>query len=317
MTESKKEMSQPTLPLSKIFIPDNLRTKGWKKNLSGLVKLIKESGLKQPPGVVPYPENKSGPNGETHILVFGFRRLEALKQLNWTVVPVTLLPATHSNEKDIFVARIVENFGREDLSPLEEAAAYKSAIDDFNFTAKEIALRVGKTGGYVSQRLNLLKMPDYIQDAVQKGEITQTHVRELSRITDKGEQKRLLEKAKHTKLTAFKEDITSAESVKRTARGRPESFPGHEKHEASTATAQPKNPQGIPIPKIPQNDGRRSMSEEKEALSILDGYAQKAKELKVRSQQEFFRGMSRGIGWTCGLVSELIAPERKAEIKQK
>lgn len=290
-TAEKETIIQPTLSISKIFVPKNLRHAGWEKNLDDLLKLVQEAGLKQPPGVRAYPDGKLGPNGETHELVFGFRRLEACKRLGYTTIPVTILSSKSSN-KDVFVARLVENFGREDLSPLEEAEALKLAIDKLGFTAKDLAAHIGKTAGYVSQRLSLLKMSGPIKEAVQRAEITPTHARELARVTDEREQSKLLERAKRTPMPEFKEQVEAASSKRQTNRGR-KAEPKKEK--------QPSHAEG----KIAVED-IRPKGELKKALSDLDVYKKRAVDANDRLQAEFFKGMMRGIGWAGGMVRELL-----------
>ena len=292
MTNKKKTMTQPTLPISKIFIPKNLRRAGWEKNINELTKLIEDAGLKQPPGVKAYTDGKAGPKGETHELVFGFRRLEACKRLRYTTVPVTIL-SSKSSSKDVFVSRLVENFGREDLSPLEEAEALKLAIEELGFNQKDLAARIGKTDGYVSQRLSLLKMSGPVQTAVQKGEITPTHARELARVTNAKEQSKLLEQAKHMSMPEFKEKVKAAASKKQTNRGR---------------KAKPEK-----VEKAPREDGKvaasnvRPKGDLKKALSDLDVQKKKAADSGDKLRAEFFKGMMRGIGWAGGMVKGLLS----------
>jgi len=292
MTDKKETMTQPTLPVSKIYVPPNIRHPGWDKSLDKLVGSIKGAGLKQPPGVFAYTDGKTGPNGETHELVFGQRRLEACRRLKWTIVPVVLL-SSKSSGKDLFVSKLVENFEREDLSALEEAEAFRQAISEMGFTAKELAERISKTDGYVSQRLSLLKMPDSVQKAVQKGDITPTHARELSRVTDEKEQKKLLEQAKHTPLPEFKEMVEAASSKKQTNRGR---------------RAKPEKAE-----KAVRTDGKvtagstRDRGDLKKALSELDVHKKKAADGGDKLRAEFFKGMMRGIGWAGGMVKDLLS----------
>jgi len=292
MTHKKETMTQPTLAISKIFVPKNLRRAGWEKNIDDLTKLIEDAGLKQPPGVRAY-DGKVGPKGETHELVFGFRRLEACKRLKYTTIPVTLLSAK-SSSKDVFVSRLVENFGREDLSPLEEAEALKRAIEELGFTAKDLASRISKTDGYVSQRLALLKMPDSVQKAVQKGEITPTHARELGRVTNVKEQNKLLEQAKHMPMPEFKEKVEAASSKKQTNRGR--------KAQAEEAGKADSREDGKVTTSI-----ARSKGDMRKALSELDVHKKKATDSGDKLRAEFFKGMMRGIGWSGGLVKDLLS----------
>jgi len=151
-----------------------------------------------------------------------------------------------------------------------------------------LAARIGKTDGYVSQRLSLLKMPDVVQKAVQDGEITPTHARELSRLTDEKEQEKLLKHAKRMSMPEFKEKIEAATSKKLTNRGR---------------KAKPE--------KVARADGRvpvvRSKEDLRKALSTLDVHKKKADDMGDKLRAEFFKGMMRGIGWAGGLVKDLLA----------
>ena len=283
------DLTQPTLAISKIYIPPNIRRPGWNnpKKLQELMRSIAEAGLKQPPGVFAYAEGKKGPKGETHELVFGQRRLEACKRLKWTTVPVVLL-SSKSSSKDLFVSKLVENFEREDLSPLEEAEAFRQAISELSFTAKELAKRIGKTDGYVSQRLGLLKMPEKVQRAVQKEEITPTHARELARVTDPKKQEKLLQEAKRLPLPEFKEkvDQLDAKDKKHTGRGR-----------------KPKEKGGmVPELKAPPS------AEVAAALGTLDETKKAASEKADKAGEAYFKGMIRGIGWARGLGVKNLLP---------
>lgn len=282
------DLAQPTLSISKIYVPPNIRRPGWEKNLDKLMNSIEEAGLKQPPGVVAYTGDKKGPNGETHELVFGQRRLEACKRLKWTTLPVVLLSSKASG-KDVFVSKLVENFEREDLSPLEEAEAFRQAISELGFTAKELAKRIGKTDGYVSQRLGLLKMPDKVQKAVQKQEITPTHARELARVTDPKKQEKLLEEAKRLPLPEFKEkvDHLDAKDKKHTGRGR-----------------KPNKSKGELVPEL----RAPAASDVAEALGILDEKKKAAAERNDKTSEAYFKGMIRGIGWSRGLGVKSLLP---------
>lgn len=295
MTDMKETLTQPTLAINKILVPKNLRKDGWEKKIDELVKLIEENGLLQPPGVRLLAT--IGPSGETHELAFGFRRLEACKKLGWTTVPVTLR-GSKTTGKDTFSARLTENFGREDLSALEEAEAFKHAIDTLGFTAKDLAGRIGKTDGYISQRLSLLKMSEPVKKAVQSGQITPTHARELARVTDEKEQKKFLELAKNMTLPEFKAEVEAASSKKVSNRGR----------QTKPVKAEPpaKSEKTEKIAKIPIDMGRPKL-ELRKALADLDVTKKKAIEAGDKLKVEFFKGMMRGVGWAGGMVKDLYS----------
>ena len=74
---------------------------------------------------------------------------------------------------------LVENVVRADLSPLEEAAAYRQLIDDFGMTQAAVAERVGRSRVSVTNTLRLLALPDRVQHALAVGQISEGHARAL------------------------------------------------------------------------------------------------------------------------------------------
>ncbi len=73
---------------------------------------------------------------------------------------------------------------REDLSPLEEAAAYRQLIDDFELTHEAVATGVGKSRSAVSNTLRLLLLPAAIQGMVERRELSAGHARALLALDD-------------------------------------------------------------------------------------------------------------------------------------
>ena len=73
----------------------------------------------------------------------------------------------------------MENLHREDLNPLEEAAAYQQLIDEFGFTHEQVATRVGKSRAAVTNTLRLLQLPAGVQRALAEGTISAGHARAL------------------------------------------------------------------------------------------------------------------------------------------
>lgn len=278
---SKKAISVqiPIVPINSILIPKNIRHSGWERNIDELMQSIEHHGLEQPPKVRLLSE--PGPNGEQYELVYGQRRLEACKRLGWTTIPV-IFARTKASMKDIFVSRLVENCDREDLSPLEEAEIFRQAIDQYGLTAKELARRIGKTDGYVSQRLKLLNLPDKVKEAVQKGEISPTHARELTRITDQTVQEKLLNSAKKLPIAEFKTKVDNIDTSVRkiTNRGR-----------RSKKTNQLTRPSREKIQAAIEEVGIRQKTAEKNNDTVT---------------AEYYKGMLRGIEWVCGFVEKLF-----------
>lgn len=203
-TAKKKNEGQATmLPISKIFIPENTRETGWEKKIAELAASIKANGLVCPIMVAAMGKDE---NGHEFELIYGSRRLAACKKLKHTTIKAFVGPSKLTN-KDKFIMKLVENKDREDLTPLEEAKAYRRAIDEHSLTAKQLAKTIGKTDGHVSQRLALLKMPEKVQEAIADGTISSTHAREINRIKDPKEQEKLVDKAAKIPAPQFKEMV--------------------------------------------------------------------------------------------------------------
>lgn len=202
-TKKKSEGQATMLPISKIYVPENTRETGWEKKITELAASIKANGLVCPIMVTPMGADE---NGHEFELVYGSRRLAACQKLKHTTIK-SFVGSSKLTNKDKFIMKLVENKDREDLTPLEEAKAYRRAIDEHNLTAKQLAKTIGKTDGHVSQRLALLKMPEKVQEAVADGTISSTHAREINRIKDPKEQEKLVEKAAKVPGPQFKEMI--------------------------------------------------------------------------------------------------------------
>jgi ParB family chromosome partitioning protein len=88
---------------------------------------------------------------------------------------------------------VIENIQRENLNPVELARAFARLQDEFRLTQREIATRLGKSREVVANTLRLLDLPTYIQEAVGRGEITESHGRLLLAVPDPEAQKKLFE----------------------------------------------------------------------------------------------------------------------------
>jgi ParB family chromosome partitioning protein len=74
---------------------------------------------------------------------------------------------------------LIENIQREDLNPIEEARAYKKLIDTIGLTQETVAERVGRDRSYVTNYLRLLRLPDDLQELLQRGRLSTGHARTL------------------------------------------------------------------------------------------------------------------------------------------
>ncbi|HIE38129.1 MAG TPA: ParB/RepB/Spo0J family partition protein, partial [Anaerolineae bacterium] len=114
--------------------------------------------------------------GDGYQLIAGERRWRAARLAGLPTVPVIVKNAAPHQMLEL---ALVENLQREDLNPLEEAAAYRQLIEEFRLTHEEIAQRVGKSRTAISNTLRLLKAARPVQEALLNGKISQGHARAL------------------------------------------------------------------------------------------------------------------------------------------
>jgi ParB/RepB/Spo0J family partition protein len=133
--------------------------------------------------------------GGRYELVSGHRRLMAVKQLGWKEVPARVV--TLSDEKAFMVA-MSENLERKDPTPLEEAAAFRRAVDELHLKEKNIAAMIHRSVAYVSNRLSLLKLIPEVQKALEAGKISAGICEKgFAKLKHEADQLELLEDLKH------------------------------------------------------------------------------------------------------------------------
>ncbi|MEX1279587.1 MAG: ParB/RepB/Spo0J family partition protein [Acidimicrobiia bacterium] len=143
--------------------------------LEELAASIKEVGLLQP--IVVHEED------DGYVLLAGERRLRACRLAGLTHIPA-IVRADRGDDHRLSDA-LVENVQREQLRPLEEAAAYQELVDDFGWTHEHIAQRVGKSRTTITNSLRLLGLPAVVQGMVDRGDLAAGHARALLGIEDK------------------------------------------------------------------------------------------------------------------------------------
>jgi len=121
-------------------------------------------------------------------LIAGERRWRAARRVGLQTIPAMVRVA---DDATLLQHAIVENVQREDLNPLEEAAAYQQLIEDFSFTHDDVAARVGKSRATISNTLRLLQLPPSIQRSLKDGTIRMGHARALLGTPDRGFQEQL------------------------------------------------------------------------------------------------------------------------------
>jgi ParB family chromosome partitioning protein len=126
-------------------------------------------------------------------LISGERRIRAAREAGLKQVPAYII-RVQSNEEMLELA-LIENLQREYLNPIEVAISYRRLIEECRLTQDEVSQRIGKDRTTVTNFLRLLKLPDVIQTAVRKGEISGGHARALVAMEDEVLQMTIFKKA--------------------------------------------------------------------------------------------------------------------------
>lgn len=138
--------------------------------LESLAASIREVGVLQP--IVVGPPDDDG----RHVLVAGERRLRAARVAGLAEIPAVI---RDSDEAGRLAEALVENVQREDLGPLEEAAAYRSLMEDFSMSHEQVAGRVGKSRSTITNTVRLLNLPGAIQGLLAEGSLSAGAARAL------------------------------------------------------------------------------------------------------------------------------------------
>jgi ParB family transcriptional regulator, chromosome partitioning protein len=114
-------------------------------------------------------------------IVMGERRWRACQLAELAVIPAIV---RETADDDLLRDALIENLHREQLNPLEEAAAYQQLLDDFSATHDELARRVGRSRPHISNTIRLLNLPPAVQKRVAAGVLSAGHARALLSVAD-------------------------------------------------------------------------------------------------------------------------------------
>lgn len=161
--------------------PEQPRTRFEEKSLDDLANSIAVNGIVQPIVV-----RSTGDN--TYQIVAGERRWRAAQRAGLKKVPVVF---KEIDDDKVLEIALIENIQRQDLNPIEEAAAYRKLIDSIGLTQEQVSERVGKERSLIATSLRLLKLPPEVQTLVEEGKISAGHGRALLLSEDKAVQIRM------------------------------------------------------------------------------------------------------------------------------
>lgn len=168
------------LPLANIRLSElNPRKNVDEKAQAELVESIRVNGLLQPITVRPIKDLLDANNQQVYEIVCGERRYRAFVTLEAKEITSIVRDL---DDKQAFDLMITENLQREDINPLDEAAAYRTLIEHDN-SVTELATRFGKSEKYIRGRLNLNQLIPELKDCLTKNQLTLGAALELSKMT--------------------------------------------------------------------------------------------------------------------------------------
>jgi ParB family transcriptional regulator, chromosome partitioning protein len=122
-------------------------------------------------------------------IIAGERRWRAAQRAGLTRVPIVIREVDADDHAQQLEMALIENIQREDLNPMDEAAAYEKLSTHFDMTQEEIAAAVGKDRSSIANHLRLLKLPQEVRAEVAGGRLTMGHARALLAIGDERRQR--------------------------------------------------------------------------------------------------------------------------------
>lgn len=165
--------------------PDQPRSRFDDESLDELAASIKEVGVLQP---VVVSRDEEG----VLYLIAGERRWRAAKRAGLPTIPAVVRGASGQTT---LAEALVENVQRQDLTPLEEAHAYRQLLENTGMSQDQVAERVGKSRPTVSNALRLLHLPGAVQRMIDAGSLSAGHARALLGLEDEKYAVHLAEKA--------------------------------------------------------------------------------------------------------------------------
>jgi ParB family transcriptional regulator, chromosome partitioning protein len=131
------------------------------------------------------------PSGERYQIVMGERRVRAARAAG-----LERIPAIVRTTEDNLMLRdaLLENVHREDLNPLEEAAAYEQLLLDFGITQEELAARLGRSRPVIANAMRLLRLPGSVQRRIAARTLSAGHARAVASLEDPVQQERLADR---------------------------------------------------------------------------------------------------------------------------
>ena len=169
-------------------------------SLRELADSIREKGILQPILV-------ESDTGGDYVIIAGERRVRAARMAGLQKIPVIIREFTQQEKLEI---ALIENVQREDLTPVEAAAAYKRLMELGGLNQEQLAQRIGKERSTVANALRLLKLPEDAQAALGGGSITSGHARALLMLVNPSDVTVLLKRIVESGMSVREAEETAA-----------------------------------------------------------------------------------------------------------
>jgi ParB family transcriptional regulator, chromosome partitioning protein len=211
--------------------PNELQPRGPidSARLEELAKSIRANGIVQPI-VVRALDQPSTSGARRYQIIAGERRWRAaqLAQLQRVPIVVKDLPAT--NRRQQLEMALIENIQREDLNPMEEAAAYQRLVDEFRMRQEDISEQVGKDRTTIANYMRLLKLPEEVRGNVASGSLSMGHARALVALSSDADQRRVAREVVARTLSVRETEALVKIELRRSESPAPTSKPKNDVH---------------------------------------------------------------------------------------
>jgi len=141
-----------------------------KEELENLASSIKEKGIIQPILV------RKKPDEDSYEIVAGERRWRAAQIAELHSIPVII---KKYSDQEVIEVGLIENIQRENLNPVEEANAYQSLSNEYNYKQEQLSKIIGKSRSHIANMMRLLELPEFILNLLKAEKITIGHARPL------------------------------------------------------------------------------------------------------------------------------------------
>jgi ParB family transcriptional regulator, chromosome partitioning protein len=204
--------------------------------LDDLARSIRANGIIQPIVVRKIDNGLSA--RERYQIIAGERRWRAAQRAELTRVPVVIKDVAGTDRKRQLEMALVENIQREDLNPMEAAAAYQRLVSEFHLTQDDIAAQVGKDRATVANYLRLLKLPEEVRSNVASGALSMGHARAIVALTAETDQRRLARDVVSRGLSVRETEALVKKAIDETRPGARDSAPLAPKKDVHTRAAE-------------------------------------------------------------------------------